>query len=69
VYIVVTLATQKYHFSDSDLAPRDLMQWRTLRKQVEYRHEVRREQHRFRKDLEHYLLALEEQLSQRKMRS
>lgn len=69
VRLVATIATQKYHFSGSDLAPRDLMQWRTLRKQVDYRHEARREQYRFRKDPEHYLLALEEQLSQRKMRS
>jgi hypothetical protein len=39
------------------------------RKQVDYRHEARREHSRFRKDPEHYLRALEEQLSQRKMRS
>jgi hypothetical protein len=31
---------------------------------VNYRHEARCEQHRFRKDPEHYLRALEEQLSQ-----
>ncbi len=58
VRIVATIATQKYHFSGSDLVPRDLMQWRTLRKQVDYRHEARREQYRFRKDPEHYLLTL-----------
>lgn len=37
-------------------------------KHVDYRHEARREQHRFRKDPERYLRTLEEQLSQRKMR-
>lgn len=67
VRLVAAVATQHYHFSGSDLAPRDLAQWRTLRKHVDYRHEARREQHRFRKDPERYLCALEEQLSQRKM--
>jgi hypothetical protein len=69
VRLVAAIATQNYHFSGPDLAPRDLAQWRTLRKQVDYRHEARREHSRFRKDPERYLRALEEQLSQRKMRS
>jgi hypothetical protein len=69
VRLVAAVATQTYHFSGPDLAPRDLAQWRTLRKQVDYRHEARREQHRFRKDPERYLRVLEEQLSQRKMQS
>ena len=66
VRIVAAVATQEYHFRGPDLAPRGLTQWRMLRKQVEYRHEARREQCRFRKDPERYVLALEEQLSQRK---
>jgi hypothetical protein len=69
VRIVATIATQKHRFNGSDLAPRDLPQWRALRKQVDYRHEARQEQHRFRKDPERYVRDLEEQLSQRKMRS
>lgn len=69
VRVVAVVASQEYHFDGSDLAPRDLVQWQVLRKQVEYRHEARREHHRFRKDPEHYLLVLEEQLSQRKMPS
>jgi hypothetical protein len=69
VRVIAAVASQDYHFSGSDLAPRNLAQWRKLRKQVDYRHEARREQHRFRKDPEHYLRALEEQFSQRKMRS
>ena len=69
VRVVATIVTQNNHFSGSDLAPRDLAQWRTLRKQVDYRHEARREQYRFRKDPERYLRALEAQLSQRKMPS
>jgi hypothetical protein len=68
VRVVAAVATQDYHFSGSDLAPRDLTQWRTLRKQVNYRHEARHEQYRFCKNPQRYLLALEEQLSQRKMR-
>jgi hypothetical protein len=67
VRIFVTIATHNSHFTGSDLAPRDLAQWRTLRKQVTYRHEARREQYRFRKNPERYLLALEEQFSQKKM--
>jgi hypothetical protein len=69
VCIVAAAATQNSHFSGSDLAPHNLAEWRTLRKQIDYRHEARREQHRFRKDPEHYLRALEERLSQRKMPS
>ena len=69
VRLVAAVATQRYHFNGPDLAPRDLAQWRTLRKHVDYRHEARREQHRFRKDPERYLRTLEEQLSQRKMQS
>ncbi len=65
VRIVAVIATQNTYFSGSDLAPRNLAAWRTLRKQVEHRHEARRKQHRFRKNPEHYLRALEEQLSQR----
>ena len=68
VRLVAAVATQNYHFSGSNLAPRDLTQWRTLRQQVDYRHEARREHSRFRKDPERYLRALEEQQSQRKMR-
>ena len=44
VRLVAAIATQNYPFSGSDLAPRDLTQWRALRKQVDYRHEARREQ-------------------------
>ena len=69
VRLFAAVATQMYRFSGSDLAPADLAQWRTLRQHVDYRHEARREHARFRKDPERYLHALEEQLSQRKMRS
>jgi hypothetical protein len=61
--------SRNYHFSGPDLAPRDLTQWRTRRQADDYRHEARREHCRCRKDPEGYLRALEEQLSQRKMRS
>jgi hypothetical protein len=68
VRVVAAVATQDHHFSGPDLAPRDLTQWQTLRKQVDYRHKARHEHYRFRKNPERYLLALEDQLSQRKMR-
>lgn len=69
VRIVASVASQRYHFSGPELQPRDLMQWRTLRHQVESRHEARREQYRFRKAPVEYLAALEEKLCQRTMRS
>src|SRR5258707_15533734 len=34
VRVVAAVATQDYHFSGPDLAPRDLTQWQALRKQV-----------------------------------
>ncbi len=61
--LVAAIASQNYHFSGPDLTPRDLAQWQTLRKQVHYRQEARREHFRFRKDPAGYLRTLEEQLS------
>jgi hypothetical protein len=46
-----------------------MKQWRSLRTQVNGRHDARREQHRFRKAPVKYLAALEEKLYQQTMRS
>ncbi len=69
VRIVASVASQRYHFRGSELQPHDLTQWRTLRTQVNARHETRREQYRFRKTPVEYLTALEEKLYQQTMRS
>src|SRR5207302_8465697 len=44
VRIVASVASQRYHFRGAELQPHDLTQWRTLRTQVNGRHEARREQ-------------------------
>ena len=69
VRLVASVASQRYQFSGSNLQPCDIRQWRTLRHQVESRHEARREQYRFRKAPVEYLSALEEKLCQKTMRS
>lgn len=67
--MVASVASQRYHFHGPELQPRNLTQWRALRRQVESRHEARREQYRFRKAPVEYLAALEEKLCQQTMRS
>ena len=69
VRMVASVASQHYFFSGPELQPCDLLQWRTLRHQVEGRHEARRQHYRFRKAPVEYLSALEEKLCQRTMRS
>ncbi len=60
---VVAAVTSKQHlFSAEELQPRDYLQWRKLRAQLQQREECRRQQFRFRKDPERYLAALETQL-------
>jgi hypothetical protein len=60
---VVAVVTSKQHlFSAEELQPRDYLQWRQLRAQLQQREECRRQQFRFRKDPAHYLAALEAQL-------
>ncbi|GHO90041.1 hypothetical protein KSF_000890 [Reticulibacter mediterranei] len=69
VRTVASVASQRYIFKGPELQPCNLTQWRTLRLQVENRHEARREQYRFRKAPVEYLSALEEKLCQQPMRS
>ena len=60
---VVAAVTSKQHlFSAEELQPRDYLQWRQLRAQLQHREECRRQQFRFRKDPARYLAALETQL-------
>jgi len=62
VRVVASVASRLHPFSGADLCPTDLTQWRTLRSELNHRHEARRMQHRFRKSPESYLVALEEKL-------
>jgi len=62
VRVVASVASRLHHFRGGELRPADMTQWRTLRKELDERHEARRKQRRFRKSPESYLLALEEQL-------
>lgn len=62
VRIVALMATRLQPLTASDLRPRDLAAWKTLRAQVETRHAKRREQARFRRNRATYLAALEQRL-------
>jgi hypothetical protein len=62
VRIVAALATRLRTFLADELRLRDLARWRTLRTELEQRHEARRLQLRFRRDPASYLGRLEEAL-------
>lgn len=62
VPLVAAVATRAAVFAPHDLRPADLARWRALRETLDYRHEARRRQLRFRRDPDAYLAALEEQL-------
>ncbi|WP_201364561.1 hypothetical protein [Dictyobacter formicarum] len=57
-----SLGSRLYRFSGTELRPAEITRWRTLRKELDDRHEARRQQYRFRKAPERYLQALTEQL-------
>lgn len=59
VRLMAAIATRQQPFSADDLAPHDREHWRELRAELEYRHEARRAQRRFRRDPTAYLTALE----------
>jgi hypothetical protein len=63
VRVVAAVATRRQPFSAADLCPGDLARWRELRQDLEYRHEARRAQRRFRREPAAYLTRLEDQLS------
>jgi hypothetical protein len=60
--LVAALSTQQRTFSGQELAPNDLMSWRTLRSQLDIRCEQQRRQRRFRRDPDAYLDNLEQRL-------
>jgi hypothetical protein len=62
VRVVAAVTSQQQLFSAEELQPRDYLQWRELRAQLQQREECRRQQFRFRKDPAHYLATLEAQL-------
>ena len=62
VRVIATVTSKQQIFSAEDLRPRDCLQWRNLRAQLQQREECRRQQFRFRKDPAAYLATLEAQL-------
>lgn len=62
VRILAALATRKRCYTAAELRPADLRVWRTLRAELEHRHEARRQQLRFRRDPDRYLAELERTL-------
>ena len=62
VRVVAAGASRFLTISAAQLRLTDLVAWRTLRQQLEYRHEARRRQLRFRRDPHAYLVALEQRL-------
>jgi len=62
VRVIAAVTSKQQIFSAEDLRPRDYLQWRNLRAQLQQREETRRQQFRFRKDPAAYLAALEAQL-------
>jgi hypothetical protein len=64
VRVLAILVTKLCPLPSSALQPADYQAWRRLRKQLEYRHEARRQQFRFRKNPTAYLATLEARLLQ-----
>ena len=62
VRVVAAVATPLEGFGAQQIQPKDLEEWRTLRRTLERRRETRRTQLRFRRRPEAYLARLEEQL-------
>jgi hypothetical protein len=60
VRVITAGASRLISFSSADLRLIDVTAWRALRKQLEYRHEGRRSQLRFRRDPNAYLALLEQ---------
>jgi hypothetical protein len=65
--VVASVASRLHPFSGPELCPTDLTRWRTLRSELNNRHEARRMQYRFRKSPERYLATLEEKLIKKRL--
>jgi hypothetical protein len=64
VRLVAAVATRQAPFTPEDLRPPTLAAWRTRRRELDFRHEARRAQCRFRRDPAAYLARLENALLQ-----
>jgi hypothetical protein len=62
VRVVAAGASRLVSFSAADLRLTDVTAWRVLRQTLDYRHEGRRSQLRFRRDPQVYLASLEQSL-------
>jgi hypothetical protein len=62
VRVVAAGASRIISVSAAELRPSNVLAWRTLRQTLDYRHEGRRKQLRFRRDPQTYLASLEERL-------
>jgi len=62
VRVVAAVATRVQPVTTAQLRPLDLEAWRTLRRELEQRHQARRAQLRFRRDPARYLAQTEEAL-------
>lgn len=62
VRAVASVASRLHHFDSGELRLTEPTRWRTLRRELDARHEARRKQHRFRTSPEVYLADLEEKL-------
>lgn len=62
VRVVAAGASRLVSFSAADLRPTDVAAWRALRRTLDYRHQGRRRQLRFRRDPQAYLTSLEQRL-------
>ena len=60
--VVAAVTSKQRLFSAEELQPRDYLQWRKLRAQLQQREACRKQQFRFRKDPVAYLATLEAQL-------
>ncbi len=69
VRVVTSAASRLHPFSGPELSPTDLARWRTLRSELNHRHEARRMQYRFRQSPERYLVTLEEKLIKERLPS
>ena len=69
VRVVASVTSRLHPLSEAELCPTDLARWRTLRSELDHRHEARRKQHRFRKSPESYLANLEEKLIKERLPS
>jgi hypothetical protein len=62
VRVVAAGASRIVSISAAELRPSDITAWHTLRQMLDYRHEGRRNQLRFRRDSQAYLASLEQRL-------